>query len=72
MTGSLRTLAIGARIDVVLDEGSHPGPYVFPPDQVERLVLPEVSREDMVVLVLQYSETQVGHVGNVDPVILSE
>ena len=53
-------------------EGSEVRPNVFPTDEFERLVLSEVSSEDVVVLESEYSESEIVDVWDKDSVVLAE
>ena len=64
--------ACGTRFDVFLDEFTESGPGVIATDDVCGLVLSRMSREDVVVLVTEYTESEVVCVRNVNEVIVTE
>ena len=64
--------ASGTRLAVFLDKGAHVQPEVFLPDSGEGFVLSEVSCKDVVMFVLQESESEVVFVRYIDPVVLTE
>ena len=72
MALGLGTHASGTRLAVFLDKGAHVRPEVFLPDGGEGFVLSEVSREDVVMFVLQELESEVVFVRYVDPVVPTE
>ena len=62
----------GARFDVLLDKFTESRPGIVMTDEVNRLILSRVSREDMVMLVAEDVEPEVIRVRNVDEVIMAE
>ena len=71
------TLWLGAhagstRLAVLLDEVAHTRPSVFSLDKTDSLVLTGMSSEDMVVLVSEYAETEVGGVGDINAIIVTK
>jgi len=62
----LQSSAGSTRIAVVLDEGPHIGPGVFLTDQFQSLVLTEVSRNRVIVLVLQDTKLKVRNIWNIN------
>jgi len=62
MSRHLGPLAYGASIAVVLDKIPHTRPYILPMNEFHSLVLAEVPCEQVVVLVLENSQAQVGDI----------
>ena len=66
---NFRSTAISTRITIVFDEGSHSGPGILTSDEVQCLVLSEVSRDWMVMLVLENLQPKIRKIRNIDPVV---
>jgi hypothetical protein len=62
----------GAGLAILLDEGSDTWPSVISSDQLQGLVDPEVSREDVVVLVLKDAKSKVLSHRNISSVVKLE
>jgi hypothetical protein len=61
--------ACGAGSAILIYEGSHTWPYIISPNQLQGLSDPEVTREDMVMLVLENAKSKVLGLGNVSSVV---
>jgi hypothetical protein len=61
--------ACGTGSAILLDEGSHTWPYIISPNQLQGLSDSEVTREDMVMLVLKNAKLKVLSLGNVSSVV---
>ena len=66
MTRDLRASTGGARGHIVLDESADVGPGILAADKVEGTIPTEMSRERVVVLILQNAKPEVVRVGYVD------
>ena len=60
------------RLAIFLDKFVESGPGIVVTDEVNSLILTRMSREDMIMLVVEDSEPEVVSVGNIDEVIMSE
>ena len=58
-----------ARTDIVLDEGTDARPGIFPMDEFQGSVLPEVASCRMIVEGLENSETEIVSFGNEDTIV---
>jgi hypothetical protein len=72
VTGGLGTLAGGTGVAEFLYKGPKVGPNVFPSDYREGFVLSSVPREDVIMFVLEDSESEVVHVWDVNPIVMAE
>ena len=72
VSGCLRMLASGTGVAEFLHEGPKVGPDVFPLDYRKSFVLSGVSREDVIMVILEDSESEVVHVRNVNPIVMTE
>jgi hypothetical protein len=72
VTGGLGTLAGGTGVAEFLYEGPKVGPDVFPPDYHEGFVLSSVPGEDVIMFVLEDSESEVIRVWDVNPIMMAE
>jgi hypothetical protein len=70
--GGLGTLAGGTGVTEFLHEGPKVGPDVFPLDYHKGFVLSSMPREDVIMLVLEDSESEVVRIWNVNPVVMVE
>jgi hypothetical protein len=59
----------GTREFELLDKGSHTWPYIISPNQLQGLSDPEVTREDMVMLVLKNAKPKILSLGNISSVV---
>jgi len=64
--------ASSARLAIFLDEVAHTGPSVFSLNKTNSLVLTGVSSENMVVLVAENAEAEVGGIGDINTIIVSK
>jgi hypothetical protein len=64
--------ASSTQVAEVLHKGSEVGPYVISMDEVEGLVLPGVSGQDMIMVVLEDFEAEVINIRDVNLVVLTE
>jgi hypothetical protein len=69
MPTRLDSAADCAGVAVVLYEVAHAGPGIVSADQFDGLVLAVMARERMIVLVPEYSESEVVVVRNVKPLV---
>ena len=60
------------RLAIFLDKFMESGPGIIATDEVDGLILTRMSREDMIMLVVEDSEPEVISVGNINEVIMSE
>ena len=65
-------LAGGTGVAEFLHEGPKVGPDIFLPDYHEGFVLSGMSREDVIMVVLEDSESEVVYVRDVNPVVMTE
>jgi hypothetical protein len=72
VTGGLGTLAGGTGVAEFLHKGPEVGPDVFPSDYHEGFVLSGVSREDVVMFVLEDSESEIICIWNVNLIMVAE
>ena len=72
VSGCLGTLAGGTGVAEFLHEGPKVGPNVFPSDYREGFVLSGVSGEDVIMVILEDSESEVVHVRDVNPIVMTE
>jgi hypothetical protein len=70
MAWRLGPFASCASVTVVLDERPHAWPYVLSSNEFHRLVLAKVPRKQVIMLVPQNSQAQVGDVRNIYSIIL--
>jgi hypothetical protein len=72
VTGGLGTLAGGTGVTEFLHEGPKVGPNVFPSDYCEGFVLSGVPGEDVIMFVLEDSESEVVRVWDINPIMMAE
>jgi hypothetical protein len=72
VTGGLGTLAGGTGVTEFLHEGPKVGPNVFPSDYRKGFVLSSVPGEDVIMFVLEDSESEVVRVWDVNPIVMAE
>jgi hypothetical protein len=72
VTGGLGTLAGGTGVAEFLYEGPKVGPNVFPLDYCEDFVLSGVPREDVIMFVLEDSESEIVRIWDVNPIVMVE
>jgi hypothetical protein len=72
VTGGLGTLAGGTGVTEFLHEGPKVGPDVFPLDYCEGFVLSSMPREDVIMLVLEDSESEVVRVWDINLIVMVE
>lgn len=65
----LRPLTSRARLAIVLDDVPNTGPGVVSVDELQSLVHSVITGKDVVVLVTEDAKSEVGTVGNVDPIV---
>ena len=65
---NFRSTAISTRITIVFDKGSHSRPGILAPDEVQYLVLSEVS-QDWIMLVPENLQLKIRNIGNIDPIV---
>ncbi|EGN98741.1 hypothetical protein SERLA73DRAFT_73345 [Serpula lacrymans var. lacrymans S7.3] len=61
-----------AGLDVVLDKDLEPGPSIFLSDEFQGFVLTKMAGEGMIMLILEYSESEVTGIWDVEVVVLPE
>ena len=66
---NFQSTAISTRITIVFDEGLHSRPGILTPDEVQCLVLSEVSQDQMVVLVPENLQLKIRNIRNIDPIV---
>jgi hypothetical protein len=59
----------GAGSAILLYEGSYTWPYIISPDQLQGLGNPEVTREDVNMLVLKDAKLEILSLGNISSVV---
>src|SRR5882757_8498380 len=72
MSGCFGTLAGGTGVAEFLDEGPKVGPNIFLSDCPKGFVLSSVSREDVIVIILEDSEVEVINIWDINPVVMAE
>jgi hypothetical protein len=72
VTGVLGMLAGGTGLTEFLHEGPEVGPNVFPSDYHEGFVLSGMPGEDVIMFVLEDSESEVIHIWDVNPIVMAE
>jgi hypothetical protein len=72
VTGGLGTLAGGTGVTEFLHEGPKVGPNIFPLDYREGFVLSGMPREDVIMFVLEDSESEVVCVWDINPIVMAE
>ena len=72
MTGCLRAFSSGAGIAEVFDHSPEIRPDVLAMDELNGFVLSEVTRQDVIVIVLNDFESEVRRIWYVDSIILAE
>ena len=72
MPGRLGTLANRTRLAIVLDKPADSGPRILSSDELQRLVKAIMTREQMIMLVTENAESEIGVVGDVDAIIEKE
>jgi hypothetical protein len=70
--GGLGMLAGGTGVTEFLHEGPKVGPDVFLSDYREGFVLSSMPREDVIMFVLEDSESEVVRVWDVNPIVMVE
>ena len=70
MVSRLRTSAYSARLNIILYESTHIRPYIFSPDEIQRFGLAKVSRQGMVMTMLEYAKLKIRDVRNIDTALL--
>ena len=71
MVSRLRTSADGARLNIILYESTHIRPYKVSLDEFQRFGLAEVSRQGMIMTILEYVKLKVRGVRNIDMALLA-
>ena len=69
VTRGLQSSTRSTEIAVVFDDGPHIGPGIFLADQFQGLVLTKVSRNRMIMLVLQDVKSKARDIWNINPII---
>ena len=69
MTRGFGTCTTSARLAIVEDERSEIGPSIFSADKLEGLILPEMTRKNVVMFVTEYLEPEVLFIRNIYPSI---
>ena len=72
MTGCLRALASGAGIAEVFDHSPEIRPDILATDELDGFVLSEVTRQDVIVILLNDFELEVHRIWYVDSIVLEE
>jgi hypothetical protein len=72
VTGGLGTLAGGTGVAEFLYEGPKVGPNIFLSDYHEGFVLSSMPGEDVIMFVLEDSESEVVRVWDVNPIVMAE
>jgi hypothetical protein len=72
VTGGLGMLAGGIGVAEFLYEGPKVGPNVFPSDYREGFVLSGMPGEDVIMFVLEDSESEIVRVWDVNPIVMAE
>ena len=69
MTRGFRTCTTSARLAIVENERSEIGPGIFSANKREDLILPKMTRKNMVMFVTEYSEPEVLSIRDIYPSI---
>ena len=72
VTGSLGALAGRTGLAVVADEVPNSWPGVVAANQFQRLVIAVVTREEMIVVIAEYAESEIVGIRNVDALVEEE
>ena len=67
----LRTSTDNARLNIFLYESTHIGPYIVSPDEFQRFGLAKVSRQGVIMTMLEYTKSKVRDVRNIDMALLA-
>ena len=71
MVSRLRTSADSARLNIILYESTHIRPYIVSPDKIQHFGLAEVSRQGMIMTMLEYAKSKIRGVGNINTALLT-
>ena len=71
MVSRLRTSTDSTRLNIILYESMHIRPYIFSPDEIQRFGLAKVSRQGMIMTMLEYAKSKIGGVGDIDTALLT-
>ena len=71
MVSRLRTSADSARLTIILYESMHMRPYIISPDKFQHLGLAEVSRQGMIMTMLEYAKSKIRDVRDIDTALLT-
>ena len=72
MTGCLRAFASGAGIAEVFDHSPEIRPDILATDELNGFVLSEVIRQDVIMIILDDSESEVRRIWYIDSIVLAE
>jgi hypothetical protein len=70
--GGLGTLAGGTGVTEFLHKGPKVGPNIFPSDYCEGFVLSGMPREDVIMFVLEDSESEVVCIWDINLIVMAE
>ena len=70
MSRGFGLVTIGTGLAIILDESLKSGPSIISANEFECLVLSEMSRNDVVVLVLEYPESKIIDIGYPNAIVL--
>ena len=71
MVSRLRTSAYSARLNIILYESTHIRPYIVSPDKIQRFGLAKVSRQGMIMTMLEYAKSKIRGVRNINTALLT-
>ena len=70
MVSRLRTSTDSARLNIILYESMHIRPYIISPDEFQRFGLAKVSRQGVIMIMLEYAKSKIRDVRNIDMALL--
>ena len=70
MVSRLRTSTDSARLNIILYELMHIGPYIVSLDEFQHLGLAKISRQGMIMTMLEYAKLKIRDVRNIDTALL--
>ena len=71
MVSRLRTSTDSARLNIILYESTHIRPYIISPDEFQCLGLAKVSRQGVIMTMLEYAKSKIREVRNIDTALLT-
>ena len=71
MVSRLRMSTDSARFNIILYESMHIRPYIISPDEFQCFGLAKVSRQGMIMIMLEYVKLKIRDVRNIDMALLA-